>query len=60
MVSHQFSAAVFAERCIVLDEGKIMADGNVKELIHTNNYFKKLFKNQNPRLYEILKGDSEQ
>ena len=54
MVSHQFSAAVFAERCIVLDEGKIVADGNVKELIHTNNYFKKLFKNQNPRLYEML------
>ncbi len=57
MVSHQFSAAVFAQRCIVMDEGKIVADGNLEDLIHHNNYFIKLFKNQNLRLYEILKGE---
>ncbi len=46
MISHQLSVAATCDRVIVMDEGKIVQEGNHKELIESNGLYKKLWERE--------------
>ncbi len=43
IVSHRLSAVSFADRIIVLDQGRIVESGNHRQLMESNNYYAKTF-----------------
>ena len=46
MISHQLSVAATCDRVIVMDEGKIVQEGNHKELIESKGLYKKLWERE--------------
>ncbi len=46
VVSHRVSSAKNADQIIILEEGKIIEQGNHEELIKQNGYYKKLYQKQ--------------
>ena len=46
VISHRVSSVLEADKIIVLDEGKIIEQGTVKELLNKEGYFKDLFHKQ--------------
>lgn len=53
-ITHRFINAKYATRIIVLDKGKIVEDGNHKELMRNSGYYKSLYDIQ----YNICEYDS--
>jgi len=43
IVSHRLSAVNFADRIIVLDQGRMVESGNHRQLMESNNYYAKTF-----------------
>ena len=46
IVSHRISSAKNADHIIILDDGKIIQQGNHEKLIKIEGYYKELFKKQ--------------
>jgi ATP-binding cassette subfamily B protein len=46
VISHRVSSVLEADKIIILDEGKIIEQGTVKELLNKEGYFKDLFHKQ--------------
>ena len=46
LVSHRVSSAKNADHIIVMDEGRIIEEGNHQELINKNGYYSELYDNQ--------------
>ena len=46
MISHQLSVAATCDRVLVMDKGKIVQEGNHKDLLKTNGLYKKLWERE--------------
>ncbi|GAK89558.1 ABC transporter [Nonlabens ulvanivorans] len=46
IVSHRVSSAKNADQIIVLDEGRVVENGNHDSLINNNGYYAELYTNQ--------------
>jgi ABC-type multidrug transport system fused ATPase/permease subunit len=57
IIAHRLSTVKKADRIIVLKDGKIIEEGNLKELIETNGVFSELYNlqyNNSPKLFTQL------
>lgn len=46
IIAHRLSTIVGADRIMIVDEGKIVAEGTHKELLKNNNIYKKLYESE--------------
>lgn len=46
IIAHRLSTIVGADRILIVDEGKIVAEGTHKDLLKNNNTYKKLYENE--------------
>ena len=46
MISHQLSVAATCDRVLVMDKGKIVQEGNHKDLIKEKGLYKKLWERE--------------
>ena len=46
MISHQLSVAATCDRVLVMDKGKIVQQGNHKDLVKENGLYKKLWERE--------------
>ena len=46
MISHQLSVAATCDRVLVMDKGKIVQEGNHKDLVLENGLYKKLWERE--------------
>jgi len=46
MISHQLSVAATCDRILVMDKGKIVQEGNHKDLVQENGLYKQLWERE--------------
>jgi ABC-type multidrug transport system fused ATPase/permease subunit len=46
MIAHRFSTVISADRIVVMDKGRIVADGKHQDLIKTCQVYKNLYETQ--------------
>lgn len=46
IIAHRLSTIVESDRIMIVDDGKILATGTHKELLHKNKYYKKLYEKE--------------
>lgn len=51
-ISHRLASTLFCDRILVINEGKVVEDGNSKELLNLNGLYAELFKIQASMYYE--------